>query len=176
MELVIETTALDTGGAIRNAMDHVFGDTVLAVNGDSYFMVELGKMAAFHHMCGADCTIAVKQVPEVSRYGGVELNKDYSISSFREKGMEEAGLINGGVYLINTRLFRANHFPMQFSFEKDYLQHYFREKRIYAVRQEGYFIDIGIPEDLVRAQQEIIDHDKQLDAKYQQGMDTIPGP
>ena len=45
--------------------------------------------------------------------------------------------------------------PEKFSFEKDYLEKYFPERRMYAVIQDEYFIDIGIPEDYERAQTEL---------------------
>lgn len=164
VQFAIEAAPLDTGGAIRNAVDHASGDTVLVINGDSYFALDIEALSIFHHMCGAECTIAVKQVPDTSRYGRIEIRKDYGIASFQEKGIQGEGLINGGAYLINTRMFKAYDFPTRFSFEKDYLQQYFHSKRIFTVKDNGYFIDIGIPEDLARAQHDLKNYDNGLDA------------
>ena len=46
-------------------------------------------------------------------------------------------------------------FPSKFSFEKDYLEQYFRQGTIYGIVQDNYFIDIGIPEDFQRVQEEL---------------------
>ena len=42
-----------------------------------------------------------------------------------------------------------------FSFEKDYLERSLETRRIYGLVQDAYFIDIGIPEDYRRVQDEI---------------------
>lgn len=89
------------------------------------------------------------------RYGVVELNSNYSISSFKEKQHYETGTINGGVYILHAERFLKEALPEKFSFEKDYLEQYFQHRRMYGVIQNEYFIDIGIPEDFERAQKEL---------------------
>jgi D-glycero-alpha-D-manno-heptose 1-phosphate guanylyltransferase len=152
--LSIENEPLGTGGAIKLACSKATQDTVLATNGDTFFDITLKKLAAFHHMAGADCTISLKRMKNFDRYGVVELNNDYSIKNFREKQWYENGLINGGVYALNTGKFLAENLPHKFSFEKDYLEKFFTSRRMFGVVQNEYFIDIGIPEDYVRAQEE----------------------
>jgi D-glycero-alpha-D-manno-heptose 1-phosphate guanylyltransferase len=160
---VCEALPLGTGGAIKNALPQTRDNTVMIVNGDTYFAIRTDKAAAFHHMCGAECTIMLKPMPDVSRYGKVELGTDYRVKVFSEKGISGEGLINGGCYLLNKRLFLENDLPDKFSFEKEYLENSIGNRRIFGIKQDGYFIDIGIPEDLVRAQTEIIDYDSRLD-------------
>jgi D-glycero-alpha-D-manno-heptose 1-phosphate guanylyltransferase len=162
-EMIIEEEQLDTGGAIAVAMKAVQENTVLVVNGDTYFRISLSPMAGFHHMCGAECSIALKEIDNTERYGSVKLNTDYSVETFTEKGIRDTGFINGGAYLLNKRLFLSHEFPVKFSFEKDYLQQYIKRARIFGVKQNGYFIDIGIPEDLERAQQEMPAYESKLD-------------
>jgi D-glycero-alpha-D-manno-heptose 1-phosphate guanylyltransferase len=89
------------------------------------------------------------------RYGAVELNTDQRIALFKEKQLVEKGLINGGVYMINVASFLQEQLPEKFSFETGYLQQFFTTRNIVGISQEGYFIDIGIPEDYLRAQTEL---------------------
>jgi D-glycero-alpha-D-manno-heptose 1-phosphate guanylyltransferase len=152
----IEKEPLGTGGAIKLACDHASEKTVLVLNGDTFFRVDLDKLTPFHHMCGADCTLSLKPIKNFDRYGVVGLNKDYSIESFREKKYYSEGLINGGVYALNIKKFQQEHLPEKFSFEKDYLEAFYLERRMYGVIQDEYFIDIGIPEDYERAQRELV--------------------
>ena len=42
-----------------------------------------------------------------------------------------------------------------FSFENEFLKKEVSKKRIHAQIQEGYFIDMGIPEDYLRANEEL---------------------
>ncbi|PWU00184.1 MAG: nucleotidyltransferase [Bacteroidetes bacterium] len=151
----IEETPLGTGGAIKLAASLGEGKTLMVANGDTFFDINPGPIEAFHHMCGAHCTLALKPMVNFDRYGVVELNKDYSISAFKEKKFYESGLINGGIYFLNKGKFLDEDLPDQFSFEKDYLEKFAGQRRIFGVAQDVYFIDIGIPEDYIKAQQEL---------------------
>ena len=151
----VEEKPLGTGGAIRLACAHATEKTTVVLNGDTFFRIDLDKLAPFHHMCGADCTLSLKPMKNFNRYGVVTLNKDYSIQSFREKDYYEEGLINGGIYALNVGKFQSENLPEVFSFERDYLEAYYKKRRMYGVIQDEYFIDIGIPEDYMRAQTEL---------------------
>lgn len=151
----VETEPLGTGGAIKKACGLAKEKTVAVLNGDTLFRANLQKVAAFHHMCGADCTLTLKPMNNFDRYGVVELNSNYSISSFKEKQYYETGTINGGVYILHAERFLIEALPEKFSFEKDYLEQYFQHRRMFGVIQDEYFIDIGIPEDFERAQKEL---------------------
>ena len=45
--------------------------------------------------------------------------------------------------------------PEKFSFESDYLEKFFTKRTFLGFVQDKYFIDIGIPEDFARAQEEL---------------------
>jgi D-glycero-alpha-D-manno-heptose 1-phosphate guanylyltransferase len=154
-QLSIEEEPLGTGGAIKQACLLTEEKTVLVANGDTLFKIDSKKLFSFHHMCGAHCTLSLKPMHNFDRYGVVELNKDYSIKSFQEKKHYDEGLINGGVYALHAEKFRGEDLPDKFSFEKDYLEKFFDKRRMFAVTQDEYFIDIGIPEDYRRAQDEL---------------------
>jgi D-glycero-alpha-D-manno-heptose 1-phosphate guanylyltransferase len=151
----IEKSPLGTGGAIKQACSLADTKTVLVANGDTLFKANLNKLLSFYHMCGADCTLTLKPMKNFDRYGVVELSNDYSIKSFHEKKHYNQGLINGGLYALNKGKFLAEDLPEKFSFEQDYLEKFYKERRMYGVVQDEYFIDIGIPEDFERAQKEL---------------------
>jgi D-glycero-alpha-D-manno-heptose 1-phosphate guanylyltransferase len=152
---IIEKEPLGTGGAILACCYKASEQTVLIANGDTLFKVNLQKALIDHNKNQSDYTLLLKPMENFDRYGVVELNDDDSIASFKEKQFYKEGLINGGVYILNTEQFLAEDMPSKFSFEKDYLEKYFDTRKIYGSVQDEYFIDIGIPEDYIRVQAEL---------------------
>jgi D-glycero-alpha-D-manno-heptose 1-phosphate guanylyltransferase len=153
--IVIESEPLGTGGAIKFALKAAKTENVLVVNGDSLFEVFLPAALEKHIASKAACTLVLKPMKDFDRYGVVELNSDNSISLFKEKQQYAAGLINGGVYLLNKDSFLEEALPEKFSFETDYLQKLYSQRKFFGLIQEGYFIDIGIPEDYAKAQKDL---------------------
>ena len=151
----IEEEQLGTGGAILQACKKVMGKNVMVINGDTLYKVNAEELIHFHEQHNADCTLALKPMHNFDRYGVVELNEDLSIKSFQEKKYYEKGYINGGVYILNAEKFQHEDLPVKFSFEKDYLETSYSKRKIIGLIQNEYFIDIGIPEDYARAQEEL---------------------
>lgn len=154
-ECVIEEEPLGTGGAIQLACRLAAEHHVLVANGDTLFKINGKELFSFHIDYDADCTLALKPMQQFDRYGVVELADNATVKRFKEKQLYESGLINGGLYILNVKNFLDKKFPSKFSFEKDYLERYYQEGKIYGMIQDNYFIDIGIPEDYKRAQEEL---------------------
>jgi D-glycero-alpha-D-manno-heptose 1-phosphate guanylyltransferase len=153
-KLSIEKEPLGTGGAIRLAGEQAEEDTVLVLNGDTFFGIDARELAAFHSQKQADCTLCLKPMQNFDRYGVVETGADGRVTRFLEKQFYQEGLINGGVYALNVPRFLDQPLPSIFSFEKDWLERSYSDRPLYGLVQEGYFIDIGIPADYERAQRE----------------------
>ena len=119
------------------------------------FNVHVNELNNFHVQHDSDCTLCLKPMNSFDRYGVVELDNENLIISFKEKQFYENGLINGGVYALKTETFLKRDLPEKFSFEKDYLEKFVDERKMYGLIQNEYFIDIGIPEDYERAQDEL---------------------
>lgn len=151
----VETEPLGTGGAVLLACSKTTEKEVLVVNGDTLFRGHFQEAFYFHTRQMAECTLLLKPMEEFDRYGVVETGDDQLVLSFKEKQYYQNGNINAGVYILNVSRFQEEEFPSRFSFEKDYLEKYFSQRRIYGLVQNQYFIDIGIPEDFNRANQEL---------------------
>lgn len=151
---VVEKEPLGTGGAIQLACKNASDENVVVANGDTLFKINIEHLASVHFKYDADCTLALKPMKDFDRYGTVELNENI-VRSFHEKQFCKEGLINGGVYILNKEKFLSNNFPDKFSFEKDFLEPKATSGKIAGVPQDGYFIDIGIPEDYNKAQEDL---------------------
>jgi len=150
----IEHNALGTGGAIMQALQHCTAEHVLAVNGDSIFMANPMDVFEWHESNNACCTLLAKKVENTERFGTVIFNHQHRVLSFQEKKMGSTGYINAGVYWLHKKAIQALSFPISFSWEKDFLQSSDFHENIFVAPCEGYFIDIGIPEDYALAQQD----------------------
>ncbi len=152
VKYAIEEEPLGTGGAIKLSCSMASEENVFVTNGDTLFDVNLSEILEKHGDSTADCTLSLKPMTEFDRYGVVELKADKSISSFKEKQYYKSGLINGGVYVLNVKSFLSESLPQKFSFEKEYMEALFLTRKMIGIEQDGYFIDIGIPQDYLKAQ------------------------
>ena len=152
VSFAIEEEPLGTGGAINFALQYVQEEHTFILNGDTIFEADLSVMSGIHLSNQADCTLALKPMRDFDRYGVVTIDSAGRVTGFQEKKYYEDGLINGGIYLLNKKIFLPKAFPKIFSFEKDYLETFVSTDSIYGFESNAFFIDIGIPEDYERAQ------------------------
>lgn len=159
IEYSIEENPLGTGGGIRKAIAVCKSKSVLVLNGDSFFEIDLHTFSNHHYTFKSDFTLALRKVENSARFGTIKLSvsgggRGQKIISFAEKNGESIpGLINGGVYAINTDVYlQKTKADINFSIEKDFFEAKLKELNIFGTEFNNYFIDIGIPEDYAKAQ------------------------
>lgn len=151
----IEATPMGTGGALRIALEKTDDDDIVILNGDTLLETSLRDMQQFHKRCHADITIAVHHESWTARYGKLTFNSGYKITGFYEKDDEGGpGWINAGTYILCKERV-LNKMPSgAFSFEKEFLEGKESCLSEYCYIADGYFIDIGVPTDLEKAQRD----------------------
>ncbi len=154
-KFVVEKEPLGTGGAFKLACMQATEKDVIAINGDSLYEIDVEKLLQFHQENDAECTLNLKNMVDFDRYGVVEMDQDNRITHFKEKQHFKSGLISGGAYALNVDGYLSHDFPEKFSIEKDYLEKYCKEGKIFGLVQDRYFIDIGIPQDYEKFQKDI---------------------
>ncbi|MGA3334093.1 MAG: nucleotidyltransferase family protein [Terracidiphilus sp.] len=154
VDYVVENTPLGTGGAIRLALAEAQEDSVLALNGDTFLDADYADMMRFHSEQRAATTIAVVHQHDVARYGGVAVENN-RIVAFEEKGRSGPGWISAGAYVLNRNLEWPRSLRERFSIEKDFFAPEIGRLAPATYTVDGYFLDIGVPEDLDRAQTEL---------------------
>ncbi|MDR3752821.1 MAG: nucleotidyltransferase family protein [Terracidiphilus sp.] len=151
IEYVIESVPLGTGGAIRLALAQAREESVLVLNGDTFLDADYAAMLGFHASEGAAVTLAVVHCDDVSRYGGVTV-EGQRVVGFEEKSNSGPGWISAGTYVLARNLAWPSVLPEKFSIERDFFVPEVARLRPAAYEVDGFFLDIGIPEDLDRAQ------------------------
>ena len=147
----IEEEPLGTGGGIKQAFDLIEG-AAYVLNGDTFFGLPLWALQEYYFETGSDITLAIKPLENFDRYGTVQMDECFRITKFDEKKFVNKGFINGGIYFFDKKLFEKVEVEQKFSFEKDILERYTGELKFTGKVFDGYFIDIGIPEDYNKAQ------------------------
>ena len=151
-----ENTPLGTGGAVINAYPFL-EDEFFIVNGDTFFDIDFDIMRKFAE--NKDAVIALRYAKNISRYGLVDINSDFLIENFIEKGKLPSnridGYINGGIYYLKKELlseYHKNFNPRSISLENEIFPCLVEQEKLYGLPMGGAFIDIGIPEDYYKAQ------------------------
>ena len=150
----VEDEPLGTGGAIKKAITQVKNEKVYIINGDTFFNVDLQSLELQND---SKLILSLKQMNEFDRYGCVESDDNNFVTAFTEKGYKKSGNINGGIYLASIDIFDNYDLNEKFSFE-EFMQDNFQKLKASVKVFDNYFIDIGIPEDYEKAQNEIKDY------------------
>lgn len=149
----VEEEPLGTGGGVRLAFWKVEAQRAFVMNGDSLFHVDYRQMLAEHLKKKSVATLALRKLADTGRYGRVTLNRYKRITGFSEKDEKAGpGYINGGVYIIEKPFLMEPEFRGKFSIEKDCFEQCYQEDRLFGFPSPAYFLDIGIPDDFIKAQ------------------------
>lgn len=155
VQYAYEEELLGTAGAIKNAGKFVTEDTFFVLNADTFYQMDYDKMVQIQTEKQLEMALVLREVPDISRYGQAVL-EDGRLVGFNEKSTEcKKGTINGGVYLLNRSL--LDEIPQgKVSLENEMIPKWLQENRaLGGFVNDGYFIDIGIPEDYFKFQEDV---------------------
>ena len=148
-------------------------DYVLILSGDHIYKMDYAKMLEFHKSTGADCTIAVIDVPieEASRFGIMSTNEDNSIYKFSEKPKNpDSTKASMGIYIFNRQkladyLIADENDPNSSNdFGKNIIPTMLANgERMYAYPFEGYWKDVGTISSLWEANMDLLGSAPALD-------------
>ena len=153
-----EPSRAGTGGALFHARDKL-DEQFLLCNGDSLFDCNIAGLFADARRDPPEVIgrMVLRWVADTSRYGVVETDGD-RVTAFRERpepgaGAAQPGTINAGIYVFDRRI--LDEVSAACSLERDVMPRLAARGALRGTVADGYFIDIGIPEDLARAQTEL---------------------
>lgn len=156
-----EDSPLGTGGAIRNALSKVSGENVLVLNADTYFHTDYESLLREQLKNKAAMTIASRKIEDISRYGAILKDESGRILRWNEKMSSDQaeaprlGEINGGIYVMQKSLIKKIPEGKQ-SLENDCIPVWLEDGLyLQAVPSDGYFMDIGIPEDYAQFKEDV---------------------
>ncbi len=149
-----EPTRAGTGGAVFHARGRL-ADRFLLCNGDSLLDCNLANLLSPAATDDDSVTgrMLLRALPDAARYGVVDLQGD-RVTAFRERPPADTpGTINAGIYLLSHRIIET--LSPNCSLEADLLPRLAAADSLRGTVADGYFRDIGVPDDFARAQTEI---------------------
>ncbi len=139
---------------------------VLVLSGDHIYKMDYSKMLGYHKMKGADCTIAVTDVPlqEASRFGIMSTKEDGSIFKFSEKPKNpDSTKASMGIYIFNyeklVEYLTADEAKKESSndFGKNVIPAMLASKeKMFAYPFDSYWKDVGTIESLWEANMDML--------------------
>jgi NDP-sugar pyrophosphorylase family protein len=138
----VENEPLGTGGAIKQALEHIEGDQFIVVNSDDLNNTNLNELWRF----GSN-SVVISHFR--SQFGLVE-TEGHLIKEFRQKPMLPY-FANIGLYLLSRDL----KFPKKGAFETDLLPALAAKGELKAFHHNGYWITINTMKELEEAEEAI---------------------
>jgi len=153
-------------------IDRYDPEYVIVLSGDHIYKMDYEKMLEQHKKNGADCSIAVLNVPlnEASRFGIMNADEDGRIFEFEEKPKHpKSTLASMGVYIFNyeklKKYLKADEKDKTSDndFGKNIIPQMLSSgEKIYAYRFDGYWKDVGTIKSLWQANMDILDSSEPL--------------
>ncbi|RJE85650.1 glucose-1-phosphate cytidylyltransferase [Paenibacillus sp. 1011MAR3C5] len=92
-----------TGGRIKRVKEYVGNEPFMLTYGDGVSDIDIPALLHFHRSHGKIATISAIQPG--GRFGVLNIDKDHSITSFKEKALEDGGWVNGGFMVLQPEVF-----------------------------------------------------------------------
>jgi mannose-1-phosphate guanylyltransferase len=155
---ITEPAPLGTGGAVANAASRL-EESFLVLNGDVLTDLDLTSLVDGHRASGAEVTITVAPVEDARPFGLVDLDGEGRVVGFREKPSEEGpGMVNAGTYVLEPSALRAVPPGREVSIEREVFPALITSAvRVFGFVSRDYWIDVGTPENYLRATFDALD-------------------
>ena len=158
-----------------NFVDRYEPEYVLVLSGDHIYKMDYDKMLRYHKEKGAQCTIAVLDVPleEASRFGIMNTRDDDSIYEFEEKPKQpKSTKASMGVYLFDWQLLKKYLIDDEANpdsandFGKNIIPKLLADgKKLFAYQFDGYWKDVGTIASLWEANMDLLDPNVPIELK-----------
>ncbi len=169
----VEPEPLDTAGAIGFAARFAdFNSNFVVVNGDVLTDLSITELVSFHEKSSAVATIALTPVDDPSRFGVVPTDETGKVTAFIEKPDAKTAptnYINAGTYILENEVLKLIPNGRRVSIERETFPMLADRKELYALRTEDYWLDLGTPQSLIKANRDILSknhNDDFLKSKY----------
>lgn len=139
-----KVTLIDTGldtmtaGRLQQVQKYVGDSDFMLTYGDGLADIDLDKLLAFHRSHGKVATVTAVQL--TARFGGMVLDDNGSVDSFKEKAKDESKWINGGFFVLKPEVFKYLQGDMSRVMWEDIpLERLTADKELVAFKHTGFW-------------------------------------
>ena len=136
-----------TGGRIKQCMNLLPGERILATYGDGVGNIDINQLLAFHFSHGKMASLTAVRPP--ARFGYLDI-KGGKVLRFGEKNQGDAGWINGGFFVLEPKVLEYISSDSE-PFEAGALPKLALEGQLMAYQHDGFWQ----PMDTMREKQEL---------------------
>ena len=144
----LETRSLSTIGPLRLIDD--LPDNFLLMNGDILTDMNFNSLYQYHVSNGNIFTVAASRRTHVVDYGVLEVNGANTLIGFSEKPRMQY-LVSMGIYMVNKTLLPLIPADQPYGFDNMMHDLLARRERVCVRPYDGYWLDIGRPDDYMQA-------------------------
>lgn len=167
-----EPTIRGTGGGIYNARKLFSKDTVIVINGDTIYDIDLRKVFDFHKKARAKATLVLKSSLKSEKKGEVEVDEDGFILNIAGVGKTSINsktkkYLFTGCYILEPEIYEI--LPSHGCIVRDFLQPYLKEGGqilAYIDDGEGVWEDLGTIYNYWKTNMELLRGKLKWDGKY----------
>lgn len=139
-----KVTLVDTGlntktaGRLNRIKKYLDNDDFMLTYGDGVSDIDFKRLLAFHE--GHNKLATVTAVQSDARFGGMSVNENGDVISFREKVKDESKWINGGFFVLRPGVFKYLEGNMdEVMWEDDPLEKLTEDNQLAAFRYQGFW-------------------------------------
>ena len=138
-EIVFVDTGEETlkGGRIKRIEKYIQSDLFHLTYGDGVCDVDISHLLKFHN--SHDCLATVTAVRPPSRFGELNINDDEIVEELEEKPQMGKGLINGGYFIFDKKVFSYLTEDKNCDFEFGPLQKIASDGQLKAFKHDGFW-------------------------------------
>jgi glucose-1-phosphate cytidylyltransferase len=124
-----------TGGRLKRLKRYVKNETFMLTYGDGLSNVNIKKLVNFHKKHKKIATLTAVRPP--ARFGAIKINGN-RIKYFKEKSRLDVGWINGGFFVLDSKIFKYIKGDKTF-LEKEPLQKISKRGELHAYKHSGFW-------------------------------------
>ncbi|MBI3598558.1 MAG: nucleotidyltransferase family protein [Nitrospirae bacterium] len=156
-----EPAILGTGGGIKNLQTILGSEPFLVINGDILVDINLELLFAFHQKKKAAATLALRDDPDLTQYGIIEIDNNDRIRNILSKIPSTKKNLRKrmftGVHIVEPAVFDYIPQKVVYSITDSYIEMLKKEERLFGYPMEGYWNDIGVQKRYHEVNQEMKD-------------------
>ncbi len=155
-ELIEEINELGTAGALKNLQKENYKNFII-IDGDLLFNIDFKNFFKFHRIKKSDCSLLVHPNNHPYDSDAVRVDDKYKITKiYNKKNKVKPNLCLSGIKILSKKSLNYVHKNKFQDFTNDLLPNLFRNKiKLFAYHTREYVKDIGTPERIKKAKQEI---------------------